>query len=353
MSIKEIAEKVGVSVSTVSRVLSNPDYKCSSQELHDKILETAKALRYVPNETARSLRSGKVPESRSFHIGVLVTDKNEKTDPFVTEMLECVTRQAESAQCVLTQTVSCPHFSEERTLSDVEIAQKIEKMRGDANPDGLILIGDCSLKALTQLRKLSKNIMLLSRSGQCQGADEVYSDGKKAAEIALEYLIRLGHQSIAYVGPCRGESRFQGFLAALEQQGIEAEYEHIIQCGVSERDGFAAMKQLGEQESRATAIFFARDILALGAMQALSTYKWRGYHPSVISADDITRARYAKPSLTSVNPQKEEMAKLALLLLLDRIQGGHKAAVKLEVESGLVIRGSCAPMEDWDCEYYI
>lgn len=71
MSIKEIAEKVGVSVSTVSRVLSKPGYKCSSKELREQIFAAAREMNYVPNESAKNLRSGENKKSEPYRLSII------------------------------------------------------------------------------------------------------------------------------------------------------------------------------------------------------------------------------------------------------------------------------------------
>jgi len=73
MSIKEIAEAVGGSVSTVSRVLGRPDYKCSSKELRERILAAARKMNYVPNESAQNLRKGEVRKSDPYRMYIIVT----------------------------------------------------------------------------------------------------------------------------------------------------------------------------------------------------------------------------------------------------------------------------------------
>ena len=87
MSIKKIAEKVGVSV-TVSRVLSRPDYKCSSKELREQIFEAAREMNYVPNKSAKNLRSRNCRQSEPYRICILVTrTSGSDTDPFFSELV--------------------------------------------------------------------------------------------------------------------------------------------------------------------------------------------------------------------------------------------------------------------------
>ena len=102
MSIKKIAEKVGVSVSTVSRVLSRPDYKCSSKELREQIFEAAREMNYVPNESAKNLRSGNCRQSEPYRICILVTrTSGSDTDPFFSELVGIIQTEINKNMCII------------------------------------------------------------------------------------------------------------------------------------------------------------------------------------------------------------------------------------------------------------
>ncbi len=112
MSIKKIAELVGVSYSTVSRVLSNPSYKCSSEDIRKKILETARELHYVPNESARNLKLKVKTKDNINYISILVTrTESADVDPFFNELTHVVENEIRRNMCILSQIWYQPNFS--------------------------------------------------------------------------------------------------------------------------------------------------------------------------------------------------------------------------------------------------
>lgn len=111
MSIKKIAQLVGVSYSTVSRVLSVPAYKCSSDEVRKKILEAARELNYVPNESARNLKLGLKTKKNIYYISVLVTrTESADVDPFFNELIRIVESEIHKNMCILSKIWYRPVF---------------------------------------------------------------------------------------------------------------------------------------------------------------------------------------------------------------------------------------------------
>ena len=103
MSIKKIAEKAGVSPATVSRVLNNPNYKCSVSGLRDKIWKTAIEMNYVPNEAARNLKRGvSAKQEKTWYINILMTrTDSSQTDPFFSELLRVIESEIHDKNCIL------------------------------------------------------------------------------------------------------------------------------------------------------------------------------------------------------------------------------------------------------------
>ncbi|MCM1062797.1 MAG: LacI family transcriptional regulator [Eubacterium sp.] len=352
MSIKKIADMVGVSASTVSRVLNKPDYKCSSKELQEKIINAAREINYIPNEAAINLRKGEKEKSEIYKFNILVTRK-DNADPFFSELIRFIELEIHKNLCMLTQIWYRPDFADEIKCVGINIKQEIGSLFAEEKSDGLILLGKCCTQVIRELKSKWKNIVSVDRDPVNPQIDEVSCDSRKISATAVEYLIRLGHRKIGYVGSTT-RAVFQGYQDALFDHNIEMNIDHIIKANTNESDGYKAMKSIIQMQDKPTGIYCANDIIAIGMLKALNMRKNRYYVPSVISSDDISESKYTKPMLTTISLPKEEMAKFALDLLIDRINNGHRSSVKIELEGSLVIRSSCSPLNDPEMiEYYI
>lgn len=353
MSIKRIAQLAGVSPATVSRVLNNPEYHCSSEEMRTAILRAARQLNYVPNEAARNLKKGIKTQTKLRYLGILVTRGREADiDPFFRELLRLLEGEIHRNCCLLSKIWYRPQFSLEiSTAAEREAEQMFAHQQ---RLDGLIIVGKCSQPGLRALKKQCRYLVSVNRNSTNYEIDEVLCDGKKIAATAVEHLIHLGHRRICYVGECQGEARFLGFQRTLEKYDIPVYAEYMIPAQAKEEDGFHIMEQLSRQPFAPTAIYCAHDIIAVGMLKYLAQYKRNYYRPSIISSDDIAEAQETTPMLTTVHLPKEEMVRYALFLLLDHMNGGHKSVTRIKLEAQLMRRESCRDVsETEECEYYI
>ena len=175
--------------------------------------------------------------------------------------------------------------------------------------------------------------------------DEVVCDGEKIAFMAVEHLIELGHTNIGYIGECHNEARYRGFVEALYDHHLELDPDFVIETNQTEAKGYEAMEKLLAMPDYPTGIYCANDITAVGVLKLLSRRK-NIYMPSVIASDDIEQAQFTTPMLTTVHLPKEDMGKFALWLLMDRINNGHKAVTRMELECKLMVRSSCTSAQE-------
>lgn len=331
MSLKKIAEMVGASPSTVSRVLNNTSPTCASEQLKAKIWEAAHEIHYVPNKSARALKLGqsleKAAQAQPLRIGIILARvETLDKDPFFREL--CRGLEAEL-------------FQKGAAADKLAAANGIIGKVGQY--DGVVILGRCSPRMLQSFSKHTSNLVGIWRNPMDYEIDEVVCDGRKAAEAAISYLIQKGHRKIGYIGDCSYESRYVGYNEAMIRSHLAIDYSCIAQTGQSQDEGFQAMEKLMD-DPELTAVLCANDITAVGALQALQGQK-RGKRRkiSVISIDNIEEAQTTTPLLTTVHIPKEAMAHMAVQVLYDRIRHGHSEKLRVEFPCRIIERDSCFP----------
>ena len=337
MSLQEIAKIVGVSPSTVSRVLNNTSATCASKEIRDKIFEAARATGYQPNENARKLRSPApgTPLQRRACI-VLARIKTLDADPFFYDLF----RNLEVALIEQHMVVDHVIYTEEALL-DGKSALELQKGQG------VIILGRCSSKLLTHILSFTSYVVGIWRNSMDFNLDEVVCDGKKAAELAMQHLISLGHRNIAYIGDCSYESRYIGYCNSLIRHNIPMNYGWIKQTDQTGAAGSHAFAELLESSDNFSAVFCANDVTAVHVLDLLRKKQRQIKRKiSVISIDDIEESQDTFPMLTTIRIPRKEMAHMAVMVLLDRMRKGHAEAVRIEFQGRVVERSSCFPYEE-------
>ncbi|MCI5698802.1 MAG: LacI family transcriptional regulator [Lachnospiraceae bacterium] len=355
-TLKKIAEITGVSLSTVSRVLNDPDYRCSSPAKRDRIWKAAMELKYVPNKAAKNLKKGIGNKGeKTYYIGVIVTRAETfETDPFFSELLHVIETEVHRSFCILSKVWYKPVLSDKKRCKRENLDKILSDMENetDVEINGVIVIGNCTGQALACIQKHFKNVVSINGNPSDFLVDEVVCDGEKVASIAVEYLLTLGHTEIGYVGECQEEARFRGYLNTLKKHGIEFNPSLVYETKQTEARDFEVMDRILGSESIPTALYCANDILAVGLLKNLARSQNRYFHISVVSSDDIEQAQFTKPMLSTVSLPKTDMGRFAMMLLLDRINGKHSDKVKIELNGKLVRRESCRNVQDL-IDYYI
>lgn len=333
MSLKKIAEMTGVSPSTVSRVLNNVSSTCASKEVQDKIFQAAREIGYRPNENARKLKTNAKDEASGRHISiVLARIKSLDDDPFFYELFRNLEISLFETQTIIDHVVYAEEKSSRHYLKDISASQ------------GVIILGRCSETLLNQILSLNNNVVGIWRNSMNFNVDEVVCDGKKAAELAMNHLISLGHKNIAYIGDCSYESRYIGYCNSLIHHNIPINYEWIKQTDQTGESGRSAFYELLENPNRFTAVFCANDVTAISVLQILKKIGRKMKQKiSVISIDNIEESENASPFLTTIHIPRKEMAHMAVTLLLDRISKQHSEIVRIEFPCRMICRESCYP----------
>lgn len=325
MSLKKIAEMVGVSPSTVSRVLNDRSSSCASEAVKQKIWEAAHEIDYVPNSAARKLKLGEIQDTPALRLAVILSRIDSlQQDPFFRELYRELEIEILKNGHSLTETLTSDQ------AEDITPGQF----------DGIIILGRCFGPLLQGLNECTRNLVGIWRNPINYEIDEVVCDGREAARLAVCYLIEKGHQKIGYIGDCSNESRYVGYTETMIQHQLPLDYDCIVSTDHTEQTGYEAMLQI-RQVNDMTAVLCANDISAVGALRAIREYRVLDRRKiSVISIDNIEAAQSTRPMLTTVHIPRRDMAHMALQILTDRIRRGHTEKMRVEFPCQIVERES-------------
>lgn len=337
MTLKEIAESVGVSVSTVSRVINGKGKNVASKEVQDKIWEIVRSTNYVPNQAAQMLKNKKDSNAycQSGTVECLLARTSfEEKDQFFSELARSVEIEALANNLVLQYNFN---------ISDIRNANPIDAIRAQ-NALGLMILGRCSQYVLSAIKPYFKSICYCGLNYLKGDYDQIICDGLEASKAAVEYLIKLGHTNIGYIGETKDEIRYIGYRRAMIEHNLSTSLKRVANYRLSYQGGYDGAKSLIESHSDITAVFCANDATAIGAIRA---FQENGFSIpndiSIIGVDDLDLSSYITPSLTTIRIPVKEMGEIAIKILLDRINGGHKIPLKILLPFQLKERNSTAP----------
>ncbi|RMD89389.1 MAG: LacI family transcriptional regulator [Alphaproteobacteria bacterium] len=333
VTLRDIAKKVGVHTSTVSRVL-NPDAGAKvSREVALKVTRAAEELGYSLNPFARSLKT-----NQSFTIGVLIPDLTDPLFPPIMRGIEDTLSEA-GYTAILANSDNDPDH--ERKGLETMRARKV---------DGLIL-ATAQRKDRLVARCVADRIplVLVNREVEDHSVPAVVNDDIGGMRMVTEHVISLGHRRIGHIsGPqtlSTGMNRLNGYLAAMRAHGLPERHADMVEAApLTDAAAQAAAEALLASDPDLTAIVTANDMLALGAYDALEA---RGLScpddVSVTGFNDIPFADKFKPPITTVRIQKFEMGAEAARLVLRMIKGENVGGLSMLLRPTLVVRGSTAP----------
>jgi LacI family transcriptional regulator len=328
VSLKILADYLGLCPATVSVVLNNVPGRSIPHETRERVRAAARKFNYQPSLLARSLR-----KQRSFTIGVLVP---ELSDGYHTHVMAGIGDHLMSEGYF--------YFSaHHRHKSDmIEEYPRILAARG---AEGLIAI-DTALS-----HSLAMPVVSVAGHKKIPGVTNVTLDHRHAAELSLRHLHELGHRHIAFMRgqPFSADSdeRWRYLVTVARELEIEVRPELTVQL---ERDlttpelGYPVVQQLLQQKRRFTAIISFNDIAAIGAIRALRDANLKVPEDvSIIGFDDISVAAYYTPRLTTIRQPLRSMGETAARILLQRIQGFKDYPEEFAVPPELIIRETTAP----------
>lgn len=331
--IIEVAKRAGCSIATVSRVLNRPE--SVAVDLRGRILQVVEELDYVPNGSARALRS-----SRSRLIGLIVPTLDAA---IFTRMLEGLESRLAPTGASLVH--SATGYDLDREFK--EVRNLIEK-----GVDGIVLVGSCHRKETLKLLRdrkvrfavtyaLSEDISI-----PCMGFDN-----RTGGALAANYLADLGHKNLAVIAGItrdndRASGRLEGFLDTAERRGIDRSSIVVVESPYDFGRGRAAVKMILKQNKNVTAIFCGSDVLAGGALRGCKDLGLSVPQDiSMIGFDNLDIAEYLTPGLTTVEVPARVMGEQAANYFLAD-QASLDIHSRVELETRLIVRDSTAPARD-------
>ncbi|MEK4760617.1 LacI family DNA-binding transcriptional regulator [Viridibacillus sp. FSL E2-0187] len=336
--LKEIAEHVGVSITTVSRVIKNDPTRNVNPDTKKKIWKAVKELGYIPNEYARQLVSSSAQEKKhTKRIAWLASSRLAETNPYFSKIYSGINETLNDAGYTLLL------ISNEDLEDDVLFHQIIR----EKEVDGVLLIDKVDEEKLTEIKDLIP-VVGVDFNYSDHAISTVDYDREEAAYQAVEHLITRGHEKIGFIGGGIGiemtkEKRYKGFKKAMNDFELAIEKHWIINSDwCMEQSYLAAKKILSEtKNNRPTAIFCAGDLLAIAAMRA--AHELGLNIPSdiaFIGIDNNEMAQYIVPALTTISVPQYEMGVIAAKTLMSQIEDNPNMALKTLLPFELLVRQS-------------
>ena len=335
MTIKEIAAMAGVSASTVSRVVNHPGSKAASREVENRIWQIIRETGYVPNPSARNLKlhshniqSGALPKT----IGCILARTNT-SDPFFSQITRGIEKEALRSGYIVKYIYSY------RDIQNPEVQKAIYQTK----VKGVAILGRPDSKTRSFLKSTYKRIIYTGLNNIDSEFDQITCNAYLASKTAVSYLAELGHVHIAYLGECKNEIRYRGYLDAITQLALPHNKELIMDTPLTTEGGYRAAMKLLSSGCNVTALFCANDLTAIGAMKAAAELNRRiPEELSVIGFDDIETSQYTSPMLTTIHIPMEELGIMTAKILIDRIETKKRIPMKVELPFQLIRRESCA-----------
>ncbi|MER1955262.1 MAG: LacI family DNA-binding transcriptional regulator [Desemzia incerta] len=327
-TIKEIAEKAGVSSATVSRVLNYDETLSVSEETKKRIFETAEKLNYSKFQKNKKAKQGKIAIVQWY------TEKEELNDLYYLSIRLGVEKKAE-----------------EEGYEIVRLFQD-SKAKLTAEIEGIIAIGKFSEREVAKLSEWTKNICFVDSNQLAHKLDSVEVDFEQAVTEVVNYFIQQQHEKIGFIGGQESyadhsakitDKRQIIFEQLLKEKGLYHEEYIFLADSYHVSSGEKIMQEAIDQlkENLPTAFFVANDALAIGSLRTL-----QGNGISVpndvciMGFNDASVAKYVFPALSTVRVETELMGETAFELLMDRMATERTVAKKVTLSTDLIIRES-------------
>jgi DNA-binding LacI/PurR family transcriptional regulator len=327
--LEDIAREAGVSISTVSRALN--DSPAVKRRTKQEIWKIARAHDY---EFRSTMPNGPIGADATIAVIVPAPQARETrvADPFFLELLAGIAEAARERNADLVVSHLAP-----RSAEDVEFAMSTSRATG------IIFIGQSSLHdAFNTLATRDNRFVVWGADFADAGYCTIGSDNVAGGRSATAHLARLGRKRILFLGDTEApeaEQRHRGYRLALEQAGITIDPRLTIPAYFDVHSAQAATRSAIDRGIGFDAVFAASDLIAIGAIRALTSSGWRVPEDvSVVGYDNISAAGLVTPRLTTIDQDANLAGRMLVSKLIDT-DGGRGASQRME--TSLLIRDSC------------
>lgn len=330
---REVADRAGVSRTTVSFVLNGVRTERISEETRLRVLQAARELGYVPDAAARTLVSGKTGT-----LGLVVSRAEHiRVDAFIPQTLHVLSNvcAAHGYRLLI------------ETAEEGQATYDYDQLVGENRVDGLVVLNPAPDDA--RLRVLIDRHYPIALIGAYPHPDvaSVSVDTAAAMDQMTMHLLAKGHERLGFIHyremhDLDEGGRFRGFRTALERANLPLREEWVRSGNYSASSGYDAMRDLLRLPDTPTAIVTGNDTIAVGAIAAATELGKRiPEDMAIVGFDDIPLARYISPSLTTVRMPVDEMARICGTMLIHLVQQGKLAHRKRVLQAELILRQSC------------
>ena len=329
LTLREIAEKSGVSVSTVSRILSGDMSRKPSEETAERVLQAANELGYVESRTRR-IRQARTPIALRT---IFLSDHESLASEFFQKILAGIEGEVGrlSAEYNISHAVV--------TSSDTSFPASV------VGADAAIILGRGSGEVIETIRDIVP-LQIYAGLNSIGDMDEVVSDARAGMHDAVRYLWDKGRRRIAYIGPAdrsgtiRNEYRFLGYLEGLESVGLGRDGALYESVHLSAQDGYEGTIRLLSR-SVPDAVVAANDNAAIGVLRALKEKGLSVPEDVMLTGfDNSESSAFLEPSLTTFAVETGELGRFAAKMIVDRCLNPRTCPISITIPYRLIERES-------------
>lgn len=328
VTLAEIAKAAGVSVSTVSRALSNGSYPLK-EETRRRILKLAEEMEYKPNLVARSLQS-----NRSHQVGVIVDRMQSPFAAATVQGIQDVLRQAGYSIFII------------YSNRDQDLIVEAIKSFYSRQVDGILILNSWLHNYNDPILNLQDRpfVFINRRFSDCI-QNCVAPGDRYGAQLATQHLVNLGHRRIGFINGqgdwIEAQNRQAGYRLVLEQNGLPVDAALMRPGDWGVDSGYQAAQEMLALAVRPTAIFAANDMMALGAIYAIQDAGLRVPQDiALVGYDDRDFAAWIRPALTTIRMPSYEMGQAAAHQMLKQF-AGEELEDATQIPGKLIVRQSC------------